>query len=274
MKRALILVLVVVAGLLGPSPVAVAAPAPLGVTGPSNFRDVAGQGIATRTGHMATGVVYRSSKLSDLTASDIAALEAAGISDIYDLRTPTAMRQLPDPAIAGAANHHVNLYAGHVLSSAGTTTPAKARAYMREQYRRFVSIADQRKALGRTLRSILAADGPVIVHCTAGKDRTGWVSAMLQEIAGVDEATISEQYVLSNSYRAADIAQKVEAVRARYGDTRAAATSEKEVVRASYLKAGLDKAKSVYGSVRRYLIKGVGLTTTQYAALRTKLQAP
>jgi hypothetical protein len=43
-------------------------------------------------------------------------------------------------------------------------------------------------------------------------------------------------------------------------------------VRSSYLKAGLDKAKHNYGSVRRYLIKGVGLTTAQYAALRAKLQ--
>jgi protein-tyrosine phosphatase len=88
----------------------------------------------------------------------------------------------------------------------------------------------------------------------------------------VDESTIYAQYVLSNTYRAEEIEQKVESVRAKYGDTRAEATSEKETVRSSYLKAGLDKAKHNYGSVRRYLIKGVGLTTAQYAALRAKLQ--
>jgi len=276
-KRVLLLVIALLVGLLGPVPTASAVPAsPLGITGAANFRDLAGDGTIALAGggHLATGVVYRSAKLYDLTAADISALEAAGISDVYDLRTKSVAKKLPDPKITGADNHLIDLFAGHTLSSAKATTPAKARAYMREEYRRFVTISDQRKALSRTLRSIVKAEGPVIIHCTQGKDRTGWVSAMLQTIAGVDSATITDQFLLSNTYRAADIAAKVEATRAKYGDTRAAAVSEKETLRASYLQAGLDKAKSKYGSVKKYLLKGVGLSNAQYAALRTLLTAP
>ena len=52
---------------------------------------------------------------------------------------------------------------------------------MRAMNRAFVTDSAQRKRIAQVLRAISKADGPVLIHCTAGKDRTGWVSAMLHE---------------------------------------------------------------------------------------------
>lgn len=283
MKRSWwLLVLALLAGLLGPVPSAVAlAPRPLAdpaaagtisIVGATNFRDVAGDGLAVKGGaHMATGVVYRSSKLSGLTADDVAALEAAGVTAILDLRTPRVAAGSPDVAVPGAGYVLMDLFAGHSLSTSRLHTAAQARAHMREMNRRFVTVAAQRRALARVLRAIIAADGPVVIHCTHGKDRTGWVSAMLQVVAGAPTDTIVAQYLLSNTYRAAEIQQKVDAARAASGSRRAGVVKELERLRASYLEAGLATARHRYGSVHRYLTRGVGLSTDELAALRAKL---
>jgi protein-tyrosine phosphatase len=277
------LLVALLAGLVGPVPAAVAvAPqrpsvlpsATVSIAAAANFRDAAGDGLAVAgDGRMATGVVYRSARLYDLTADEIAQLASLGITDVVDLRTPGVAAKAPDPAIAGATHHLISLFAGHTLSTAKVRTAAKARAHMRELNRRFVTVKAQRKALAKVLRAILAAPGPVLIHCTYGKDRTGWVSAMLQVIAGASTEDVVAQYLLSNTYRAEEIQRKIEAARATSGDRRAGVVKELETLRASYLTAGLTKARKRYGSLTRYLTRGVGLTTAELDALRAKLLA-
>jgi len=266
-----------------PATSAVARPAPQAVPSVAvspqlasiwNFRDVAGSGVVLADGsRMATGWVYRSGRLAGLSATDAASLSSLGITDIYDLRTPSAARSVPDPVVAGTTHHLIDVFAGHHKGFKGSSTRA-ARAYMRGMNRAFVTSAAQRKRIALVLTGIANSTTPVLLHCTEGKDRTGWVSAMLLKVAGAGRATIIDQYLLSNTYRRQLIAERVAAARAAHGTRRAAVVSELETLRASYLEAGLDKAVAKYGSLTGYLTKGLKLAPATIARLRAHLRQP
>ena len=236
-----------------------------------NFRDVAGDGLSLSGGAtMITGVVYRSGQLKGLSDADAATLVRLGITDIYDLRSATAAKASPDPVPSGVTYHRIDVFAGHSKSYKGKTA-AGARAYMRAMNRAFVTDSTQRSRIAQALRAISKASGPVLIHCAAGKDRTGWLSAMLQSIAGANRATVKGEYLLSNTYRKDLIDSKVAAAR-KISATRAAIVSEQERLRASYLEAGLDKAVAKYGSLHKYWTKGLKLSSTTIATLRAKLR--
>jgi protein tyrosine/serine phosphatase len=236
-----------------------------------NFRDVAGDGLPLSGGAtMVTGVVYRSGQLKGLSDADAATLVGLGITDIYDLRSATAAKASPDPVPSGVRYHRIDVFAGHSKSYKGKTA-AGARAYMRSMNRQFVTDSKQRSRIAQALTAISKASGRVLIHCAAGKDRTGWLSAMLQSISGANRATIKGEYLLSNTYRKALIDSKVAAAR-KISATRAAIVSEQEKLRPSYLEAGLDKAVAKYGSLHKYWTKGLKLSATTIAALRAKLR--
>jgi len=251
-----------------PSAVPAAAAAAPKLTSIWNFRDVAGDGTLSLGGTttMATGVVYRSGQLKGLSDADASTLTGLGITDIYDLRSATAAKASPDPVPSGISYHRIDMFAGHSKSFKGKTA-AGARAYMRSMNRAFVTDSAQRKKIALVLTAIAKAKGPVLIHCAAGKDRTGWVSAMLMKIAGAGRKTIVSQYLLSNTYRKALIDIKVAAA-----GRRAAIVSEQEKLRPSYLEAGLDKAAAKYGSLSGYLAKGLKLSAATIKSLHIKLR--
>jgi len=254
-----------------PSPRATNAPA-LRIGSVSNFRDVAGAGLPLGDGGtMATGVVYRSAKLSTLSAADRRRLAKAGLSLVIDLRTTAVVRNAPDPSIAGARYELVNIYGTPRSPRLASRTPAAAKAYMRSLNVGFVADAGQRSRIADALRLIARADGPVVIHCTEGKDRTGWVSAVLQLAAGADRDTVMEEYLRSNTYRADEIDSAVRSARRAGGTQEALTTQALLTVDASYLAAGLDELDRRYGDIDSYLSDGLGLSKATIAALRARL---
>jgi len=254
-----------------PSPVLAATAVAPQLSSIWNFRDVAGDGVKLSAGAtMTTGVVYRSGQLQGLSDTDAATLVGLGITDLYDFRSAKAAGTSPDRVPAGITYSRIDVFARHSSSYRGRTAAA-ARAHMRAMNRAFVTDSAQRKRIGQALTAIAAASGPVLIHCAAGKDRTGWVSAMLMRIAGAGRKTIVAQYLLSNTYRKAVIDSRVTAAR-RTSARKAAIVSELERVRPSYLQAGLDKAAARYGSLSGYLTKGLKLSAHTVATLRAKLR--
>jgi protein-tyrosine phosphatase len=221
---------------------------------------------------MATGLVYRSGRLTTLSKADRLALTRAGLSDIYDLRTPDVARRAPDPGITGATYHLVNLYALDRPPKANATSVAAAREYMRGLNRGFVTEPAQRKRIALVLREIAQAGQPVLFHCSEGKDRTGWVSALLQYIAGADDQTVLAQYLLSNQERADEIDRSYASVRRASGTLAADIDRAMKTVDASYLNAGLTEVSKRYGGLDAYLSKGLGLEDGTLEALRTKFR--
>ncbi|WJK12314.1 tyrosine-protein phosphatase [Pseudomonas fluorescens] len=241
--------------------------------GIDNFRDVAGITTAYSTAHdgtMRAGVFYRSNALTP-TASDLATLNGLGIKAVYDLRTPSEIAATPDTMISGATYQNIDII-GATTSGANITTvsfksAADAIAMMQETNRAFVSDAGMRGQLGVLFNELAGVDGAALFHCTAGKDRTGWTAAVLQSIAGVDNATIMSNYLATNDYTADRVAKTL----AMMPPSMAAIYAPLLGVEASYLQAGLDQVTAQYGSMDNYLKQGLGLSQETIYVLRGKM---
>lgn len=241
----------------------------------ANFRDVAGTGAGLPLaggGQMTRGVVFRSGKLQGLSSADTRTLIKAGVTDVFDLRTVRVAQRSPDPAVGDAKYHLINVFAVYASSDPGLTTVAAAKRERQQMNRDFVADPKQRKRIGLLLRGIADAKGAVIIHCTEGKDRTGWASVILQLIAGVDDTTILDEYLLSNERRATIIEQGVAKARRSGGQTAAGIARVLLSVDASYLRAGLAEMRSRYGGLDRYLRSGLGLDDKTVQRLRDKLR--
>nr|WP_274706048.1 tyrosine-protein phosphatase [Pseudomonas sp. S11A4] len=241
--------------------------------GIDNFRDVAGTSTAYSTAHdgtMRSGVFYRSNALTP-SAADLATLNGLGIGAIYDLRTPSEIAATPDTMIAGATWQNIDII-GSTTSGADITnisfnSAADAIAMMEQTNRAFVSDAGMRSQFGQLFNALAGVDAAQLFHCTAGKDRTGWTAAVLQSIAGVDEATIMANYLATNDYTAARVAATLKAL----PPSMAAVYEPLLGVQASYLQAGLDQVAAEYGSMDNYLKQGLGLSQETIYVLRGKL---
>ncbi|QTD35794.1 tyrosine-protein phosphatase [Pseudomonas fluorescens] len=241
--------------------------------GIDNFRDIAGITTAYSTAHdgtMRAGVFYRSNALTP-TASDLATLNGLGIKAVYDLRTPSEIAATPDTMISGATYQNIDII-GATTSGANITTvsfksAADATAMMQETNRAFVSDAGMRGQLGVLFNELAGVDGAALFHCTAGKDRTGWTAAVLQSIAGVDNATIMSNYLATNDYTADRVAKTL----AMMPPSMAAIYAPLLGVEASYLQAGLDQVTAQYGSMDNYLKQGLGLSQETIYVLRGKM---
>jgi protein-tyrosine phosphatase len=224
MRRILLCAMPAVFGLAVPHALAQQAISTPILTSDENFRDIAGiaaryggTGFADTTannGVMRTGVFYRSEVLN-VSNADFATLSSLYISRDIDLRTPAEIAATPDRVPIGAAYTNVNIYGTSAPPPAGApTTQAEAVAQFEAQYRAFVTNPVERAAFGTVLIDLAHSSDAALYHCSAGKDRTGWTSALLQSIAGVAPATLANDYLATNRYEAGEIAAELAAIRA------------------------------------------------------------
>ncbi|MGE8058795.1 tyrosine-protein phosphatase [Pseudomonas sp. NPDC089547] len=243
------------------------------LAGMDNFRDIAGTTSAYTTTHdgtMRAGVFYRANALTP-TAADLAILNGLGISDVYDLRTPSEIASTPDTLPDGASYTNIDIIgsttSGSNITNISFSSAEQARAMMQQTNRAFVNDAGMRSQFALLFNELAAADGAALFHCTAGKDRTGWTAAVLLSIAGVDEATIMSNYLATNDYTAARVAATLAAMPASMAEIYAPLLG----VEASYLQAGLDEISANYGSMDNYLKQGLGLSQETIYVLRGKM---
>lgn len=127
-----------------------------------------------------------------------------------------------------------------------------------------------RERFGRAFAAVADADGPVVVHCMGGKDRTGLVAAILLRLVGVDPATIGADYALSSANLAPATTQWVDEAR----DSAERAKREKlSDTPAEGMIRTLAEIERRYRDVASYL-RAAGLTDAQIARLRERLVAP
>ena len=165
---------------------------------------------------MRRGVLYRSAHFGEATDRDLALLERLGVQLVIDFRGPNDKEQeghnrLPagvrevlipmyDPARGN--DPRVVLYSAAPDEVARVYPPGRAFDVMKAASESFVVNADRAAQYGEMLRAIIDADGaPILIHCSAGKDRTGWGAAVVQLALGVPREHIVADYMLSNTYR-------------------------------------------------------------------------
>jgi protein-tyrosine phosphatase len=168
--------------------------------GACNFRDIGGPRTADGRS-VRQGMIFRSNHLSSVTARDQALLGRLGITAIYDLRTRLERERSPS---AWSSPHVVThcFSGGHKrrlidMALKYPPTQAGALALMRQFYRDMP--ATMARAFGAMIHHMGGGAAPCIIHCSAGKDRTGIAIAVLLAALGVSRADIIADYVRSAS---------------------------------------------------------------------------
>jgi len=215
----------------------------LGLEGAPNFRDLGG--YATEDGReVKWGLFFRSDNLHDLTDADLAVLAELGIQLVCDFRSPAEREEEPDrlpenypPKVAELAiwdpafapeSFREKLTSGDLEGvDLGEFLVEGNRLFATQFYPLYAQMfarITQRENL------------PVVVHCTAGKDRAGFAAALILRVLGVPMETVYEDYLLTNVYTADKIERTLAMARV-----------------ASLFQVDGDQLRSIMGAERRFL---------------------
>ncbi|MFI6053852.1 tyrosine-protein phosphatase [Streptomyces violascens] len=237
-----------------------------------------------------SGLVFRAGQLDRMDPAADPAVAALGLRTILDFRTDAERGDHPDRVPAGARLVVADALADKI-SATGAPAAAqlkhiladpvvaeehlgggKAQALFADTYRSLVSSHSARSAY-RTLLTELAADdaGPLLFHCTAGKDRTGWAATVILTLLGADEATVEREYLSVNPAVRQAFAPLIEGFTAQGGDPEIALAIIGVVP--EYLAAALDEVATQYGSMEKYVREGLGVPDDAVARLRERLIA-
>jgi protein-tyrosine phosphatase len=252
--------------------------------GASNFRDF-GVCFTADGRRVRRGLLFRSNKLSVLTDTDRERLDAAGIRTIFDLRLDDERER--DPTAWSHPELVIETYPPRkkrrLVDMALEYPPTEAGALqlMHDFYAKMPhSMTHMFSAI---IRRLAAGGAPCVIHCSAGKDRTGVACAMVLAALGVEREGIVADYVITRHAwdREADMARAtmntgadtgaVTDLRERYPPEARAVMSD---AAPGYIEAALASAEERYGSLEAYLADGLELEPEVIAALRTELLEP
>jgi len=238
----------------------------IALEGAVNFRDLggyaAGEGMRTRW-----RVLFRADGLGELTEQDLEVLRALRIRTVIDLRSGSEVeRSRFDVDAHPVAFHHFPFIEELPDAEEFDRRPG----LLGSQYREML-----RDAGGQILAALeVLADPdalPAVFHCTAGKDRTGVLSAIVLSLLGVDEPTVVADYALSGEAMVRLRAKLI----VKYPDSRNVLENIDEVFSAdpAQMELLLDHLRATYGSVDTYLA-GIGAGPGVVEGLRARLLEP
>lgn len=244
----------------------------LPIEGVQNFRDVGGYRTADGR-RVRWGLIYRSAGLSQIAPQEADELAALRIRTIHDLRStgertnePTRWPAAAKPVIE-ARDYDMDM-SGFAKAFAGGIDETKARETFKTFY---PGVLDSHREQFRDLfQTLLAADGAVLYHCSAGKDRTGVATALVLTALGVPRETVLADYALSNRYYRMDSARTA----APTAEMRMFASLPLEVVKVfqsvepEYIEAVFAEIDRRHGSFDVYLARELGVGPAELTRLR------
>jgi protein-tyrosine phosphatase len=242
----------------------------------SNFRDIGG--YATDDGrHVRWGRLYRSGGQPMLTEHDVVQIRSLGLRNLVDLRSNEERRLAPsriDGVPYNAIGYSMLSMSPSLKNGAGSMQNGSTL------YHNFpVSLAPQLRLI---FDRLLANDMPLAYNCSAGQDRTGFVTAMIMAALGVPRETITLDYHLSTALRRPEFemtkidpalaaSDPVAGMFARYQQPSASKpTPLKEADGTAFLDGAYAEIEQRWGSVDAYLEKEAGLDPVERALLRSR----
>ena len=247
----------------------------LTLDGVHNFRDYGGYATSDG-GRIKTGLLWRSAQHAEASDADLTAIDALGLANVIDLRG--GIEREANPCRRGAQfaaqvwsqEGETAGLAPHVEAAGGTLDAASAKRAMIGLYTGLPTRENLRPMLAAYFRVLARDPRPSLVHCVAGKDRTGFAVAVLHLMLGVHRDDVMADYLLTNE------ASRLEA-RIASGEMQARAYAkgrDESTIRAlwgvdeAYLVAAFAALDAQFVDVDDYLEKVLDVGADQRAALR------
>jgi protein-tyrosine phosphatase len=248
----------------------------IALSGVRNFRDLGGyRAFDRRT--IRRGLLYRSANLHNLTDKDLQRLDRLSLKRVVDFRADFEKTSEPDrlpmdsniqvleiPILDTSTDVALSLEQQIKAGKVDDINPTKLlidaniqlATEFTPQYRRFI-------------HEVLAANGqPILFHCTAGKDRTGFAAAILLRILDVPLETVMFDYLLSNQYYFKPLRRNLIIIALAKGLKTARVVAGFLEVKASFLSTAFETINWQYGSFDEYVRQGLGFTQEQVEHLQ------
>lgn len=245
-----------------------------------NFRDFGG--YDTKSGaRVKRGVLFRSAAFHEASEGDIARLDELGVRVLVDLRRPEERagepNRWPGEGVRTIINDEGNPggLPPHLMALLQSDLSAQSvMGYMHELYRAFAFEPRHIELYRAWFRELAAGEGAAVIHCAAGKDRTGLGCALTLMALGVPEEAVFADYEFTN--QAVDIEARLPRIKARM-EERLARTLDADALRpmlgvhADYLRTSLDAIEAKHGTVTSYMDEVLGVGAGERDKLLAKL---
>lgn len=234
----------------------------------TNFRDLGG--YKTSDGlRVKNGFFYRSGPITFQTDADREAFSKLHMKTILDLRSIQEMEELPDETVDGCHYIHCSAIAMDVENAGNFDMAALMQSENLKQLALYVektykALPFQNEAYQILFDLMKKDETPLVFHCSAGKDRTGFAAYLILKTLGVPDGTILHDYMLSNVYRKSEN-EKILALAGHLKDAEALL-----YVKESYLQSSMDAIAQKYENFETYLEKEYGITSDDVLIFRNR----
>jgi protein tyrosine/serine phosphatase len=254
----------------------------IALEGVENFRDYGGY-VGTDGLKLKPGRLLRSGHHARASEADLGRFQALGVGAIVDLRRAAERHEQPSrryPGFSGAVieSSDTELVEAPHITFLKTTdlTEASARGFMLDTYRAMPFDARHLDLFSRYFRTLAESDGAVLIHCAAGKDRTGLLAALTHHALGVGEEDRMADYLLTNT--AVRLTERAPEVGRRIAELYGRTPSDAAViaflgVEPAFLHTAWSEIIARYGSIDAYLEQALGVDAATREKIAVRLLA-
>lgn len=252
-----------------------------------NFRDYGD--YATAAGRrVKPGRLLRSAHHARASEADLERLNALDIGTVVDLRRPGERRDQPSRRPDGFSGQIIEggvddgAEAPHItFLKTADLTPDSGRRFMTQTYRALPFDASHQDVFSRYFQALAdqaetSRNRAVVIHCAAGKDRTGFLAALTHHLLGVSRDDMVEDYLLTNT--AVDLAGRAPGIAKQLHKMTGRVASDDAIVaflgvEAAYLEAAFAEVEARHGSVDAYLKEALGVDAARRDRIVQRLTA-
>jgi protein-tyrosine phosphatase len=245
-------------------------------SGAKNFRDLGG--YRAMDGRVVVwGKLYRSDQLQKLTDADLKHLEALTLDRIIDFRAEHEKEDAPDRI---PSNSDIQIVELPILDSSTQIWRDSRDQFIKDNLRNIDAVKFMIETnielatrftpeMRQFIHEVFSANGrPVLFHCAAGKDRTGYAAAILLRIFGVPLDVVMSDFLLSNQYYLSAYSRSLLMLRLMKGKRFSDTVKGFLEVRPAYLSAAFDAIDREFSSFEKYIRSGLGLTERDVELLK------
>lgn len=238
-----------------------------------NFRDIGG--LRVPTGVLRPGYFYRSGQISDITSEQSAFLQdECRIGDVYDFRSTDEVEQAPDTILGHAKYYHIDILSDKTANGASLgamiTDGSQVHQNMLKTYESIVLSQSAQNGYHDFMMGLLSDNAPILFHCFAGKDRTGFAAAVILRVAGANEQQIMDDYMITNKLRVQANKDILNRFKDEMNQQQLDNLHTALMVDSAYLKHAQDVLLDHFGTFDDYLENGLGLPSDYIAQFRNK----